>query len=101
MRSYGLRVWLVLCRWNNLSLAYTETLGLPALREEIAAQYADDIDPSNLVVLAPEEGIFLAMTAILRAGDHVVCTAPGELQNCLLFSCQRLLVFSHSCRGRH
>lgn len=79
--SAELSFCLLLCRWNNLSLAYTETLGLPALRKEIADQYGKKVGPDNLVVLAPEEGIFLAMTAILRAGDHVVCTAPGEMSS--------------------
>jgi aspartate/methionine/tyrosine aminotransferase len=28
-------------------------------------------------VLTPEEGIFLAMQALLKPGDHVICTFPG------------------------
>eukprot|EP00884_Botryococcus_braunii_P007711 jgi/Botrbrau1/16941/Bobra.49_2s0008.4 len=65
------------CRWLTLSLGYTDTLGLPALRNEIASLYSGSLGLENLVVLAPEEGIFLAMLAMLSTGDHVVCTAPG------------------------
>eukprot|EP00884_Botryococcus_braunii_P007712 jgi/Botrbrau1/16942/Bobra.49_2s0008.2 len=64
-------------RWLTLSLGYTDTLGLPALRNEIASLYSGSLGLENLVVLAPEEGIFLAMLAMLSTGDHVVCTAPG------------------------
>ena len=63
-------------RWEELRLGYTESRGLPELRQEIAGLYrearADDV-----VVAAPEEGIFLAMNALLQPGDHVVCTFPG------------------------
>lgn len=30
-----------------------------------------------MVVLAPEEGIYLSLKALLNAGDHVVVTYPG------------------------
>lgn len=52
-------------RWNKLTLAYTETNGLPALRVEISDLY-QKARPSDVVVLAPEEGIFLAMLALLK-----------------------------------
>jgi aspartate/methionine/tyrosine aminotransferase len=62
--------------WERLSLGYTESQGHPLLRQEIAALYpglrADDI-----LVLAPEEGIFIAMNVLLEPGDHVVVTSPG------------------------
>ncbi|MEO8392259.1 MAG: aminotransferase class I/II-fold pyridoxal phosphate-dependent enzyme [Chloroflexota bacterium] len=62
--------------WDNLTLGYTESLGLPPLREEIAGLY-QRLDADQTLVLAPEEGIFLALNAILEAGDGVICTAPG------------------------
>ncbi len=62
--------------WNDLTLAYTETTGLPALREAIAQSY-QGIEPDNIVVMAPEEGVFLFMQTLLQPGDHVVCTFPG------------------------
>ena len=66
------------CRaaWDGLRLAYTESQGLPALREAVAALYMS-VKPDQVVISAPEEGIFLAMQALLQPGDHAVCTAPG------------------------
>jgi len=64
-------------RWERLSLGYTESLGLPALRDEIAALYrgltADDV----ITFAGAEEGIFLAMHALLSAGDHAVVVWPA------------------------
>ena len=62
--------------WKDLRLGYTETPGHPALRESIAATYRS-IGPDNILVVVPEEGIFLLMQALLKPGDHVVCTFPG------------------------
>ncbi len=62
--------------WNNLKLGYTESQGLPLLRQEIANLYSN-ISPENVLVVAPEEGIFLAMNAILKKGDHIITTFPG------------------------
>jgi aspartate/methionine/tyrosine aminotransferase len=62
--------------WSGLHLGYTETPGHPALREEIAGLY-QGLAPRDVLVTAPEEGIFLLMQALLQPGDHVVCTSPG------------------------
>ncbi len=62
--------------WDDLRLGYTESRGLPLLRSEIAAQYRG-VDPDQVFVAAPQELIFLAMTALLAPGDHMVCTFPG------------------------
>jgi len=62
--------------WNTLRLGYTESSGHPLLRDEIATMY-DHAKPAQVLVGAPEECIFLTMTALLAAGDHVVCTYPG------------------------
>ena len=64
------------CRWEQLSLGYTESTGLPALREEISFTYTS-IPAKNIVVLAPAEGIYLTLKALLQPGDHVVVTYPG------------------------
>lgn len=61
--------------WRDLTLGYTESLGLPALRSEIARLY-DTVTPDDVLTGAPQELIFLAMNALLAAGDHVVCTFP-------------------------
>src|SRR2546423_7995561 len=59
-------------RWERLSLGYTESLGLPALRDEIARLY-DGIDADDVVTFAgAEEGVFITMHTLLDAGDHAV-----------------------------
>ncbi len=66
------------CRrlWKGLSLGYTQTAGLPALREAVAGTY-QGLDPEDVMVVVPEEGVFLFMQASLEPGDHVICTFPG------------------------
>jgi aspartate/methionine/tyrosine aminotransferase len=62
--------------WDRLSLAYTESAGLPLLRREIAALYAD-VSEDDVLEVVPEEGILLAMQAMLEPGDHVIVTFPA------------------------
>lgn len=62
--------------WGNLTLGYTESLGHPLLREEIAELYQGVIANDCLVVV-PEEGIYIALNSILQNGDNVICTYPG------------------------
>jgi len=62
--------------WHNLKLGYTDSRGHPILREEIAKLYKT-IDPENVLVITPEEGIFIAMNVLLKAGDEVIVTFPG------------------------
>ena len=62
--------------WENLRLAYTESLGLPELRAQIASIY-EGIDPKKVMVLGPEEGIYITMQTILNEGDEIVTTFPG------------------------
>lgn len=62
--------------WNNLKLGYTESLGLPLLRKEIAKLYSG-VSDSEVLVTVPEEGIFIALNSLLDNGDHVICTWPG------------------------
>lgn len=63
-------------RWEDLRLGYTESQGLPELREEIAGLYGT-VSADEVLVAAPEEAIFLTMHALLAPGDHVICTFPG------------------------
>ncbi|QYN18083.1 aminotransferase class I/II-fold pyridoxal phosphate-dependent enzyme [Amycolatopsis sp. DSM 110486] len=64
-------------RWETLALGYTETYGLPALREEIAATYTD-IGPEHVLCFAgAEEGLYLAMRTLLEPGDHAVVITPN------------------------
>ncbi len=62
--------------WNDLKLGYTESQGHPVLREEIAKLY-QNIKPEQVLVITPEEGIFIAMNNLLEKGDHIVTTFPG------------------------
>lgn len=62
--------------WENLTLGYTESLGHPVLRREIAKLY-NSINPDDALVVVPEEGIFIALNTILQEDDHVICTFPG------------------------
>ena len=58
-------------------LGYTETLGSPLLRREIAGLYetleADDV----IAVVGASEALFLLMSALVRPGDHVVALWPA------------------------
>ena len=62
---------------GDLHLGYTESQGDPRLRTAVAKGYemaeADDV----VVLAAPEEGIYLAMRALLNPGDHVVVLTPA------------------------
>ncbi|MFZ1805587.1 MAG: aminotransferase class I/II-fold pyridoxal phosphate-dependent enzyme [Cyclobacteriaceae bacterium] len=62
--------------WDALTLGYTESKGDPAFRNEISKLYTS-ISPDDVLVLVPEEGIFIAMNVLLDKGDHVVSTFPG------------------------
>jgi aspartate/methionine/tyrosine aminotransferase len=60
---------------------YTESLGLPALREAIAAHYADayglDIAPRRIVLTAgASAGLLLACAALVNEGDEVLMPDP-------------------------
>ena len=64
------------------SLGYTVALGLPALREKIAAlygtRYGVDLPANRVIVTAGSSGAFLlAFTALFEAGDRVALGAPG------------------------
>lgn len=62
--------------WNNLKLGYTESQGLPLLRDEISTIY-QNIRSDHVLVLTPEEGIFIALNCILNKDDHVICISPS------------------------
>lgn len=64
-------------RLEALWLGYTEPSGAPALREAIAALYTT-VGPEDVLVFSgAEEGIYIAMNALLDRGDHVIVHAPG------------------------
>ena len=62
--------------WDSLWLGYTESQGHPLLRQEIA-KFHSKVKPEGVLVVVPEEGVFIAMNTILEKGDHVIVTFPG------------------------
>ena len=63
--------------FRDLMLGYTEAQGHPELRAAVAATHAD-VRPDDVIILgAPEEGIFLAMHALLSPGDEAIVLAPA------------------------
>lgn len=67
---------------ENDALGYTVSLGLPELREGIAALYKDwyaiDLDPARVVVTAGSSAAFvLAFTSLFEAGEAVGLPEPG------------------------
>jgi aspartate/methionine/tyrosine aminotransferase len=63
-------------RFQQLWLGYTEAPGHPALREAITPLYTTIHPDQVLVMSGAEEGIFLAMNALLNPGDEVIVHAP-------------------------
>jgi aspartate/methionine/tyrosine aminotransferase len=63
--------------WENLSLGYTESPGLPRLREEIAKLYFSLKSENILTTAGAEEGIYCAMQTLLSPGDHAITIVPG------------------------
>lgn len=63
--------------WDSLHLGYTETYGAPELRKAIANTY-EKIDADNVLTFAgAEEGIFVAMQALLSPDDHAIVITPN------------------------
>jgi aspartate/methionine/tyrosine aminotransferase len=63
--------------WEQLTLGYTESLGHPLLRSEIAGLY-EQAGAQDIVCFAgAEEAIYIAMRVLLRPGDHMITTFPA------------------------
>src|SRR5262245_16311023 len=63
-------------------LGYTESLGIPPLRERVARHYRDAyglaVDPGRVVITAGSSGAFLlAFLAAFEHGDRVALADPG------------------------
>jgi len=57
-------------------LGYTESPGSPSLRKEISRVY-NSISPDDVIAFSgAEEGIYLFIHAILKAGDHLIVHWP-------------------------
>lgn len=63
--------------WDTLRLGYTESAGHPLLRAEIARLYDTTASDDVLTFTGAEEGIFLAMHALLSDGDHAIVAWPA------------------------
>ena len=64
-------------RWEKLGLGYTESAGLPALRQEIAGRYRNIAPEHVLVFSGAEEGILLAMLASLEPEHEAIVVTPA------------------------
>jgi len=61
---------------RRLWLGYTETPGSPGLRDAVASASASCTADDVVVLAAAEEGIFVALHALLRPGDHAIVETP-------------------------
>jgi aspartate/methionine/tyrosine aminotransferase len=62
--------------WNNLRFSYTETHGLPLLREEIKKLYSTQEKDKIVVFSGAEEAIYILFQVLLKPGDEVVVLTP-------------------------
>jgi len=64
-------------KFQGVWLGYTESLGSPSLRKEIAGVYSS-VEPDDVLVFSgAEEAIYLYMHATLRENDHVIVHSPS------------------------
>ncbi len=63
-------------RFESLHLGYTESPGLPDLREAIAGRY-ETASGDDVLIMTPEEGIYVTMRALLQPGQDVICVYPA------------------------
>jgi aspartate/methionine/tyrosine aminotransferase len=63
--------------FDALWLGYTETFGAPLLREAIASTYDKQAAENILCFAGAEEGIYIAMHALLEKGDHAIVITPN------------------------
>ncbi|MGE8143771.1 aminotransferase class I/II-fold pyridoxal phosphate-dependent enzyme [Pseudomonas frederiksbergensis] len=67
--------------FETLSLGYTQTFGSPQLLEVIASTYQRQTPADLLCFAGAEEGLYVAMHAILDKGDHAIVITPNY-QSC-------------------
>ncbi|SEK78812.1 Aspartate/methionine/tyrosine aminotransferase [Roseovarius nanhaiticus] len=63
--------------FETMWLGYTETWGMPALRETIAQTYARQKADDILCFAGASEGIFAANNVLLSKGDHAIVITPN------------------------
>ncbi len=65
-------------QWSALELNYSETMGSPALRRDIARYcYTRRTDKDIICFAGAEEGVYCAMHALLGPEDHAVIFCPN------------------------
>lgn len=64
-------------QFGQLALGYTESLGNPSLREQIAQTYSAAKRDDVIMLGTPVEGIYLAARAALDPGDEVIVLTPA------------------------
>ena len=62
-------------QFETLWLGYTENQGKTELREAVSRLHAG-ISAEHVIEVVPQEGIFIAMSSLLQAGDHIVAVYP-------------------------
>jgi aspartate/methionine/tyrosine aminotransferase len=63
--------------WRSLHLGYTESLGHPLLRREIASLYETVAEDEVLVFSGAEEAIFVLANVTLGPGTHAIVAWPS------------------------
>lgn len=63
-------------KFQNTWLGYTESLGSPSLRKEIAGIYSTTQPEDVLVFSGANEAIYLFMMAVLKENDHIIVHSP-------------------------
>jgi len=64
--------------WDGLRLQYTESMGHPLLRAEIARQLFTTLTGDDVLVFSgASEGIFVLVNVLLGPGDHAVVIWPA------------------------
>ena len=62
---------------GQLRLGYTDSQGSLAMRTAVSHTYRT-VTPNDLIILTtPEEGIYIAMRALLEPGDHAIVLTPA------------------------
>lgn len=68
---------------QSLRLGYSESQGNTLLRKEIAKQF-QNVNYKEIVIAAPQEGIFIALNSLLSSGDKAVIQVPCYQSLCAI-----------------
>jgi len=64
--------------WDGLKLGYTESMGHPMLRDEIARQLFERLTGDDVLVFSgASEGIYALVNVCLQPGDHAIVVWPA------------------------